>query len=92
MCYDVVLQQPKVEFTGSIIYNFIIYIAHNVDSFAQTLLYIGFAAVFAMDPAEISFLYVLHLIRSCGGTKALFGQKDGLQVTINPLTATYLMG
>lgn len=48
-------------------------------SFAKTLIEIGLTAVFAHPCDKVSLLYALHLIRSCGGTRALFDQKGGLQ-------------
>ena len=54
---------------------------HILCSFARTVISIGFAAVFALAPEKVSMLYTLHLVRSCGGVKAVFSQKDGLQVT-----------
>lgn len=48
-------------------------------SFAKSLIDLGLAAVFAFPPSKVSLLYALHLFRSCGGIRALFAQKGGLQ-------------
>jgi monoamine oxidase len=45
--------------------------------FAKSMVEIGLSAVFGHACSKVSLLYALHLIRSCGGTRALFDQKKG---------------